>query len=703
MRFFKIFFIAAILFLWLPQGYAASPAVVQESLLSSRITSDVKLPEVGISGRLTSQLKQTALREFEFSSTFDPKLFPIKCRRITANGKSLIKNKKIIISDLKVNVAAAKLAEGIPELENSEIKIAGSMIYYPESGRISSPELKIKIGSLPRFSASLNYDPSGQGSVFLKILTPEKILETAIALTGKTEIMDWSHDGNLSLSFAIKNLARPEPQLLINTDNFSISSPDSNFMADGIKLEFNGIFDPISRVIMSSLKIEKGEALYKTLYFDLNTHPVETKSEFIIPEHHAMALKTQLSWKNVLKLSASIEPEINKNRFKARVEIPESNISNLFAIFAVEPLSLENMDASGTMSCDFDITGSQNATAVDGNLNISNCNFNSADLSAHGISLKLPLNIILDKNFHPIADSSVSDPESGIFTMERLKAGTASVSDLKIPLKVSSRRITFENPPPINFSNGTLSIDSFLINNPFSAKFSAIADLRASGIRLAPLSPAGLPLSGEINGKLKCWLLKDSLSTTGRLTGKIYDGEVNISEIFANDPFSESLQYGADISIKKMDLAPLSTALDIGLITGKVDASLKNLVVAYGQPATFDLMIKSSTGKYKKEISLKAINSLSVIGTGSGLTGLGVGFFSSFFQKFSYKSLGMKCDLDNDLFKIRGLIKDNGVEYIIKRPIFFGVNVVNSNPDNLISFSDMLARIKRVSESENKF
>lgn len=137
-------------------------------------------------------------------------------------------------------------------------------------------------------------------------------------------------------------------------------------------------------------------------------------------------------------------------------------------------------------------------------------------------------------------------------------------------------------------------------------------------------------------------------------------------------------------------------ALDIGRITGRMDLNLTGLVIAYAQPASFHLLAKTTpSSDSTREISLKAVNTLYVIGTGSGLTGAGVGAFSQFFKEFGYAGLGLEFTLD-DLFKIRGLIRDDGIEYIIKRPPLFGINVINSNPENLISFSDMLKRLKRV-------
>lgn len=47
------------------------------------------------------------------------------------------------------------------------------------------------------------------------------------------------------------------------------------------------------------------------------------------------------------------------------------------------------------------------------------------------------------------------------------------------------------------------------------------------------------------------------------------------------------------------------------------------------------------------------------------------------------------------MFTVRGLIHEDGVEYLVKRRFFAGIDVINRNPDNRIGFSDMLERAKR--------
>ena len=47
--------------------------------------------------------------------------------------------------------------------------------------------------------------------------------------------------------------------------------------------------------------------------------------------------------------------------------------------------------------------------------------------------------------------------------------------------------------------------------------------------------------------------------------------------------------------------------------------------------------------------------------------------------------------------QVNGTIHEGGKEYLVRRGFLRGVDVVNQNPDNVISFRDMQERIKRIS------
>jgi hypothetical protein len=103
-----------------------------------------------------------------------------------------------------------------------------------------------------------------------------------------------------------------------------------------------------------------------------------------------------------------------------------------------------------------------------------------------------------------------------------------------------------------------------------------------------------------------------------------------------------------------------------------------------------------------QSVSIKAVNSISQVGTGSSLSGMGVSLMTSIFREFAYEKIGVECTLNNDVFILRGLIREDGLEYLVKRRFLSGINVINRNPDNRISFSDMVERARRVTRERSE-
>jgi hypothetical protein len=75
-------------------------------------------------------------------------------------------------------------------------------------------------------------------------------------------------------------------------------------------------------------------------------------------------------------------------------------------------------------------------------------------------------------------------------------------------------------------------------------------------------------------------------------------------------------------------------------------------------------------------------------------------FWMRFIRSFHYEKLGIVSTLKNDIFTLNGTIKENGIEYLVKKPTFFGINVINRMPDKKISFKEMVNRLSRVGQSD---
>jgi hypothetical protein len=73
-----------------------------------------------------------------------------------------------------------------------------------------------------------------------------------------------------------------------------------------------------------------------------------------------------------------------------------------------------------------------------------------------------------------------------------------------------------------------------------------------------------------------------------------------------------------------------------------------------------------------------------------------------FFKDYPYSRIGIRCTLENDNFNIRGKIIEGGKEYLIRRAFLRGIDVVNRDPYNMVSFKDMQERIGRVFQKDKE-
>lgn len=595
-----------------------------------------------------------------------------------------------------------RLQASLPQLglSNPTLIITGNGLIDPTSGAADFKNLRIKVGELPELQTRLTYSPNKGGNCLLEINNPLPLLERIVELNFP-DFKTWDKDGQFSLKITLSRISStPKADLKLDFKDLAAASADGMALIDGMSgsIEASSILSDPRPVLKINLK--SGEALYDTFYVNLNDHPLQAEIKSTLPDaNDNLKLAMTLNWQGMgnLKADAKLKDIFNSPVFFGNAEYKTAELAAPFNTFAVEPFSLDGLEGSGKFALLCNFNGTSRKTHLRGAISLEKGAISKEETTLNGIDAELPFVLSLNDKFLPQADQNLPDTSSGQVSFKKIKSGKLEIKDFTFPVSISSNSIEFGDIPAINLEGGSLNLAGLKMRHPFNEDFVLNGEIVAKDINLLPLSPDSLPIEGQLSGDLKFWLLKDHLSTNGKLIGNVYGGEMTIDEIFAENPFEDSRQYGADFSVKHLDLEPLSKALDIGRITGHMDLDLTGLVIAYEQPAAFHLLAKTTPDSDStREISLKAVNTLSVIGTGSGLTGAGVGVFSQFFKEFGYAGLGLECTLDDDLFKIRGLIRDDGIEYIIKRPPLFGINVINSNPENLISFSDMLKRLKRV-------
>jgi len=326
----------------------------------------------------------------------------------------------------------------------------------------------------------------------------------------------------------------------------------------------------------------------------------------------------------------------------------------------------------------------------------------------HGLKVSMPLSglgwnlktkkIQIDRRYIPLRlkFSSLSSPW--------LRAGAQD-----IPIRWNGDNISVPTVVRLAMLGCPVTVDGIDVRHPFQEQERrATAALEVKPAPTAAALPA-LPVSPKISqlidkvrhhlqAQLKMNLDGNCLDMPGRIHFPLFSGRVNIDNLRIRRLFSPSRVVALDMKADKLDLQQVTALVQAGSATGIIDVELKDFEFSYGQPSKFDLKITSvDVPGVPRKISVEAIENLSLLSSGSaggqGLLNVGI---NRFFSHYRYGKIGLYCRLRDDVFQLRGLIHQDGREYIVKRGLLTGIDVVNYNPDNRISFGDMRERVLRI-------
>jgi hypothetical protein len=383
------------------------------------------------------------------------------------------------------------------------------------------------------------------------------------------------------------------------------------------------------------------------------------------------------------------------------VVLPRVPLKPIFVHFLQEPFGIEKpvlatLDTGGTVSVRLRVNRFDNAWQVKGRLGWFDGKLSLPDkkIALEGIRVDMPV-------WYQTGTGKIkAKPLSGRLDVESVTVPQLPRQPLHILLDTAPNRISVESPTLIQVPGGDLRLESIQVENPFGPNPAVHTGLKLDKIKLGPLLSKiwKHPLEGTLAGKLSPIQYENHVVTTqGKLEAKVFGGNIIISDLGASGLFTSAPVFKLNAKWENLLLSEMTTDTAFGKIEGVLKGQLRNVEMAYGQPQRFNLLLETVKKKgISQKISVKAVENIAQIGGGqSPFIGL-AGVFASFFKKFSYKKIGIKANLENDVFTINGTIKEGGIEYMIKRGSFSGVDIINQNPDNRISFKDMVKRIKRV-------
>jgi hypothetical protein len=151
------------------------------------------------------------------------------------------------------------------------------------------------------------------------------------------------------------------------------------------------------------------------------------------------------------------------------------------------------------------------------------------------------------------------------------------------------------------------------------------------------------------------------------------------------------------VSMRRLDLDRLTRTFSFGSISGRIDVSVDDLVLASWRPVAFDAKLQSSPGDYPRRISQRAVENISALG-GAGAAAALQRSFLGFFDEFGYSRIGWSCKLENGVCHMGGIEPAASGYVIVKGGGIPAITVMGYN--RRVDWSELIERVRRVTQQD---
>lgn len=462
--------------------------------------------------------------------------------------------------------------------------------------------------------------------------------------------------------------------------------------------------------VTAAARATKGELLWEGIYIDLGATPVSGASELhYARDSRRLQIKAiQLEVHHLLTVHAKGSASFKAPQpvYDLTLHMPAAPISPVFAAFVAEPLryktpALSGMAVGGQLSADLAVSAAADGRTARGRVNWSSGSLSTPDevVRLEGIELSLPLWHRTGSRIHG------EPPMKGELAVDRITLPALPAQELKLPLSAGPGQLTAGAGMRVRFPSGEIRFDAIACRDLFSARPKVNTRMTVDRVHAGHFlkgiwsSPVEAVLSGNL-GEID--FDGRDLRSRGRLVADIFGGKIMVDNPGVNGALSAAPAVGADCLIEGLDLSELTRDTAFGRIQGVLSGFVNHLEIVNRQPQRFVLQLETVPRPgVPQRINVEAVENIARIGGGqSPFVGL-AGNVASFFKEFVYAKIGVRALLENDQFRINGTITEDGVEYLVRKGGLPGVDIVNLNPTNQISFKDMVKRVQRVSESES--
>ncbi len=290
---------------------------------------------------------------------------------------------------------------------------------------------------------------------------------------------------------------------------------------------------------------------------------------------------------------------------------------------------------------------------------------------------------------------------------QQISMGYASGHVLKIPLGKTQWQA---NVNRFSITSQTLSLpvlDGALIFEDVSAAWIHQSMVWHLKMDMQPISmrtfsqALGWPvMRGEIKGQIPLVTYANhALRMDGEMQLSLFKGQVALSDLEVDDPLGAVPKLHANLRMREIDMGEITRTCNFGSITGKLEGDVQHLRLQNWKPVSMNAVIQTADGPFEKKVSQRAVENITALG-GEGTAAALQRTFLRFFKQFGYEKMGLSCELRGDVCKMGGVEQIPGGFVIVKGE---GIPSVNVNGyTEYVSWKDMLARMRRITDSNSK-
>lgn len=588
------------------------------------------------------------------------------------------------------------------DLQQGRVDLLRGEASFPRV-RVSTATLTGLVGSLKRTEGRAQLSLRGRDSGLLRTAAEIGLLPPGWRFASGDAIaldLDWQPEtgGQLECRTQLTGL--------------TFSSPNESRLGEriGITAEARAQFGPgVGRVrAVLNLAAQGGELLWDRYYLDLTANPLDAAARLTLkPDADALTIENlEASLKNLIGLRVAGFLQMTGGGLQAdlNVDMPATAVGPLYRHLIAEPFKydrpqLGDVAIGGRIGASATLSGGLQSFKVKGRAFWRQGFFSRKDpaLSLSGVELDLPV------WYQQAEGAGTPSPLSGRLAVEKITLPGLGDMPLELNLVVGPNRLTIPEPPTLDVFSGRVDFGPVVLSGLFQADQRLETDLTVRAVELDSLLQKYWPepIAARMEGRLETVRLEsDRLASRGKLSVDIFGGRVDILNPAISGLASSVPALMFDCRIDDLDLEQMTAETSFGKIQGVLQGYLKNVEIVNGQPQRFELRLETVEREgVPQRINVRAVENIARLGGGeSPFMGL-AGWFAATFREFPYRKIGIAATLENDLFRVNGTIKEGGKEYLVKKGGFSGVDVVNLNPDNRISFKDMMKRINRISSS----